>query len=97
MPQTIISYMVKTDGFELTSPHDRQGNLPSNQTISEWLGARVWPAKRSCGRRNDLARPELHGALHKANEFASIAVYIGAPAVCGRSNDPIQRCGSFVW
>src|SRR5437763_15088164 len=30
MPQTIISYMVKTDGFELTSPHDRQGNLPSH-------------------------------------------------------------------
>ena len=28
MPQTITSYMVETDGFELTSPHDRQGNLP---------------------------------------------------------------------
>ena len=27
MPQTITSYMVETDGFELTSPHDRQGNL----------------------------------------------------------------------
>jgi hypothetical protein len=28
MPQTITSYMVETDGFELTCPHDRQGNLP---------------------------------------------------------------------